>query len=147
MAANVPISATGMASIGISAARQFWRNTSTTTATSTTASNSVPTTASTDAATNSVGSKMMAYSMPLGQHRVDHVGRGQFQVGHLVRVEPDAHRVLAFAEGVHVADARDAGQVVLDPQPGVVADLQLLQPRLAGGRVLGREQRHHQQDA
>ena len=39
--AKVPITATGTATSGISDDRQFWRNTSTTTATRTTASNSV----------------------------------------------------------------------------------------------------------
>ena len=44
MTASVPTSDTGTASIGISAARQFWRKTSTTTNTSRIASNSVWTT-------------------------------------------------------------------------------------------------------
>ena len=48
MTANVPTMATGTATSGISAARQFCRKTSTTSATSTTASNSVRTTSATD---------------------------------------------------------------------------------------------------
>jgi hypothetical protein len=67
MAANVPTSETTTDSIGMTAARQLCRNTSTTNATSTMASTRVSTTASTDASMNVVGSKMMAYSMPAGQ--------------------------------------------------------------------------------
>ncbi len=53
--AKEPISETGMAMIGISAARQLCRNRSTTTATSSTASNRVCSTASMEAAMYSVG--------------------------------------------------------------------------------------------
>ena len=56
MTASVPTSDTGTAIIGMRAARQFWRNTSTTTKTSRIASNSVLTTSFTLARTNSVGS-------------------------------------------------------------------------------------------
>ena len=48
MTAKVPISETGMATIGMIAARQVCRNRMTTMTTSSTASNSVCTTASTD---------------------------------------------------------------------------------------------------
>ena len=53
--ANVPISDTGIATIGMIAARQVCRNRMTTSTTSTTASNSVWTTASTEVWMNSVG--------------------------------------------------------------------------------------------
>ena len=46
------------------------------------------------------------------------VGRG------LVRVEPDAHRVFATADELHVADARQARQHVLDVQGRVVRQVQ-----------------------
>ena len=64
--ASVPTSATGTASIGISAARQFWRNTMTTMNTRTNASTSVWTTASIDSCTNPVVSKAIVYSIPSG---------------------------------------------------------------------------------
>ena len=54
MTANVPNTATGTASSGMSAARQLWRNTSTTTATSPTASSSVRTTSLTESRMNGV---------------------------------------------------------------------------------------------
>ena len=54
MTAKVPTMATGTAISGISAARQFCRNTSTTIATSATASSSVRTTSSTDSRMNGV---------------------------------------------------------------------------------------------
>ena len=226
MAASVPTSETGTAIIGMSAARQFWRKTSTTMKTSTIASNSVWTTSLTLARTKSVGSKTMSYSMPVGpvrvgaellhllldvaggaegvaagelEHRdadrravvqragrvvalgpefdaghiaephqrlalrpglhhdvlelllglepalrvddqlpvlparhrrladlpgrhlhvlladrVHHLGRHQVDVGHLLRVEPDPHGVVAVAEHGHVADAVEAGEFVLD---------------------------------
>ncbi len=53
--AKVPISDTGMARIGITAARQVCRNRITTTTTSSMASNKVTTTSSIDAWMNSVG--------------------------------------------------------------------------------------------
>ena len=55
MTAKVPISDTGMATIGMIAARHVCRNRMTTMTTSSTASNSVWTTASTDDWMNSVG--------------------------------------------------------------------------------------------
>ena len=54
MTANVPTTATGTATSGISAERQFWRNTSTTTATRTTASKSVSKTSRIDSLMNGV---------------------------------------------------------------------------------------------
>ena len=54
MTAKVPTMATGTATSGISAARQFCRNTSTTRATSTTASSRVRTTSATDSRMNGV---------------------------------------------------------------------------------------------
>ncbi len=54
-AANEPTSETGIATIGISAARQLWRKMRTTSATSTIASNSVRSTAEIDFSIYSVG--------------------------------------------------------------------------------------------
>ena len=56
IAANVPTSETGIATSGITLARQFCRKTSTTTTTSATASYSVVITSRIDSATNRVGS-------------------------------------------------------------------------------------------
>ena len=55
MTANVPISDTGIATIGMIAARHVCRNRMTTSTTSSTASNSVCTTASTEVWMKSVG--------------------------------------------------------------------------------------------
>ena len=43
-----------------------------------------------------------------------HVAGSHAAGGQLLRVEPDAHAVVARAEELHVADARDAGQRVLE---------------------------------
>ncbi len=63
----------------------------------------------------------------LALDRVDHVGRGEIELGHPLRVEPDAHRVVARAEHLDVADAVQAGQHVLDLQRGVVGDVELVE--------------------
>ena len=63
--------------------------------------------------------------------------------GELVRVEPDAHAVVVRAEEAHVADARQAGQGVLDLDGGVVAQVELVvarrpgESRLTHSRMLG----------
>src|SRR3954469_13943409 len=59
MTKNVPISETGTAIIGMTVARQFWRNTSTTMNTSTNASSSVWYTLAIDSSTNAVVSYTM----------------------------------------------------------------------------------------
>ena len=46
--------------------------------------------------------------------------------GQLVRVEPDAHAVVARAEECHVADALDAGKVVLDVEGRKVTEINLV---------------------
>ena len=53
---------------------------------------------------------------------VDDVARGQTVVGELLRIEPQAHRVLALAEDDDVADALDALEVVLNIEVRVVAE-------------------------
>ena len=52
---------------------------------------------------------------------LDHVGGGQVAGGHLLRVEPDPHAVVALAQVGHVAHAVDPLQLVLDLDRGVVA--------------------------
>ena len=56
----------------------------------------------------------------------DDVAGGQVAGGEFVRVEPDAHRIVARAENPHVARAGNAGQDVLDLQGGVVAQINLV---------------------
>jgi len=41
----------------------------------------------------------------------------------LVRIEPDAHRIVAAAEQPYLADAGNARELVLDPDIGVVAQV------------------------
>ena len=65
---------------------------------------------------------------------------GDAEARHLLRVEPDAHRVVARAEDGDVGDAGQALELVDDVERGVVREEQ----RVA--LVVGRDQRHHQQD-
>ncbi len=65
---------------------------------------------------------------------------GQAALGHLVRVEPHAHRVVARAEQLHLAHAVDARQAVLDVEHRVVAQVRHVVA------VVGRQQvDHHRQ--
>ena len=64
---SVPISETGMATTGITAARQLCRKTRMTSTTSSIASSRVFCTASIDSLMNSVGFQMIRYSSPLGK--------------------------------------------------------------------------------
>ena len=56
----------------------------------------------------------------------DHVAGGHLQGGQPLRIEPDAHAVIARAQELHVAHALDARQGVLDVQGGVVAQVELV---------------------
>ena len=51
-----------------------------------------------------------------------HVDRGDAELGELVGIEPDAHRIAPLAEDLHVADAGQALQRIDDLQIGVVAE-------------------------
>ena len=65
------------------------------------------------------------------------VARRQAALRDLLRIEPDAHRIVAGAEQLHLADAVDARQPVLDVEQRVVAQI---------GHVVAvvrREQVHH----
>ena len=52
------------------------------------------------------------------------VAGGEAAAGDLLGIEPDSHRVAAGAEDLHVADAVQPRQLVLDPQLGVVGQVQ-----------------------
>ena len=60
----------------------------------------------------------------LGAQRVDDVAGGQVAQRELLRIEPDAHRVVAGAEDGDVAHAVDAGKHVLHMQSRVVGDVE-----------------------
>ena len=59
---------------------------------------------------------------------------------HLLRIQPDAHGVVAGAEELHLPGARNAPEHVLDLQPGVVAQVDHV---IA---VVRRDQVHHHGD-
>jgi len=52
-----------------------------------------------------------------------HVARGHAARSDLVRIEPNAHRIVAAAEQPYLADAGNARELVLDPDIGVVAQV------------------------
>ena len=70
----------------------------------------------------------------------DDVEGRQAQRGHLFRVEPDAHAVIALAERGHVADAGETEQLVLELDGGVIAQVE------AVVEAVRREQVDRQQD-
>ncbi|MCY1220275.1 hypothetical protein D9M72_322840 [compost metagenome] len=57
----------------------------------------------------------------LGDDVLD-VDGGDAEIGHAIRIEPDAHRIAALTEKLHVPDARQALQRIKDLQVGVIAD-------------------------
>ena len=57
---------------------------------------------------------------------IDDVARREISRCNLVRVEPDAHRIVARTEDFHVARAGNAGQHILHLQRGVVAQIDLI---------------------
>ena len=67
--------------------------------------------------------------------RLDDVGGRQPARRQLFRVDPDAHAVVLLAEQGHVADPVEPGQFVLQLNGRVVAQVELVEVRLAGGRV------------
>src|SRR5258708_362432 len=56
----------------------------------------------------------------------DHVAGREVERGQLVGPNPDAHAVVLLAENADVADAVHAGDLVLDLDGGVVADVELV---------------------
>ena len=59
-------------------------------------------------------------------HGVRDVGRRQAELREPIRLQPDADRIVARAEHLHVAHARNAAQLVDDVQRRVVRDEQLV---------------------
>ena len=72
--------------------------------------------------------------------RREHLARVEVVGGHLVGIEPDAHRVVASAEQLHVAHARQPRQRVLHVQGRVVREIEVV------ARPVGRVQMHRKQD-
>ena len=71
----------------------------------------------------------------LGLHRVDHVLGVQVIGGELLRIEPEAHAVVALAEVGDVAYAGQAREFVADLDGGVVAQLEGRSAFVAGDEV------------
>src|SRR6266545_6042885 len=84
--ANVPTSDTGMVSVGISVARQSWRNTYTVSTTSAMAITSVWTTSSIDTRTNSVVLYGRVWVTPLGKLGASRAIAALHATRHLERV-------------------------------------------------------------
>ena len=71
----------------------------------------------------------------------DHVAGGEVARGHLLRIEPHAHGVVAGAEHAHVAHAVQARERVADVQRGVVAQIQGVVAAVGRGQVHHHEER------
>ena len=76
----------------------------------------------------------------LGPDRRQHVARGHSEIGDLVGIEPQPHRVIARAENLDVADAVQPEQLVAHLQQRVVADVELVEC------VVRRQHEHDHQD-
>ncbi len=66
--------------------------------------------------------------------RVLHVDRGDAEIGELVGIEPDAHRIAPLAEDLHVADAGQALERIEHLQIGVVAERDRIDRAVRRGR-------------
>ena len=66
--------------------------------------------------------------------------RRKAEFRHLLRIEPDAHRIVAGAEQLHLSDAVDAGEPVLDVDQRVVAQIGHVVATFGRGQVHD----HHQ---
>ena len=67
--------------------------------------------------------------------RCDHVGRRQVARSGFVRIEPHAQGVVAHAEQLHVTDAAQACQFILDIEDRVVGQVQHVVALIRGGQV------------
>ena len=72
--------------------------------------------------------------------RIDDLGYRNAHLGQAIRLDPDAHRIVARAEHVHAPDPLDSSEDVLDVDQGVVA-----QEVLIVSSVFGREGDDHQE--
>jgi hypothetical protein len=63
------------------------------------------------------------------------VERGHAEVGELVGVEPDAHRIAPFAEDLDVADAGQSLQLIDDLQIGVIRQRDLIDRTIGRGQI------------
>src|SRR6185369_72235 len=70
----------------------------------------------------------------------DHVTRGEVTCGHLLRIQPHAHGVVAGAEHAHVTHARQSRQRVADIQRGVVAQVERVVAVIGRGEVHDHEE-------
>ena len=75
----------------------------------------------------------------LRPQRREHFAGAEIVDRGLVRIDPDAHRVLAAALEFHVADARQARQHVLDMQRRIVRQIKRI-ARLVGGVEVNAQQ-------
>ncbi len=73
----------------------------------------------------------------LALQRADDIARRQVERLQPIRIEPDAHRIIAAAEHGDRADALDAAEHVDDIDAGVIGNEQGV------ARIVGREQMHH----
>ena len=67
--------------------------------------------------------------------RVLDVDRGDAEIGQLVGIEPDAHRIAPLAEDLHVANAGQPLQRIDDLQIGVVAERDGIDRAVGRGEV------------
>ena len=76
----------------------------------------------------------------LGLNLTGDIARRQTKLGDLLRIEPDAHCVIAGAPDLHLTDAANAGEAVLHIEHAEVAQV--------GGvvAVVRRQKMHHQRD-
>src|SRR6185369_4480531 len=65
--------------------------------------------------------------------RAGDIADGQAARGDFFRIEPDAHRIVAAAELLHVADTVDLRQLVLDVQGCVVRQISLVVAAIGRG--------------
>ncbi len=68
-------------------------------------------------------------------NRVDHVRCGEVARGDLLRVEPDAQGVIAHAEQLHITNAIQPRQLVLDVECGVVGQVEHVIALIRRGQV------------
>ena len=73
-------------------------------------------------------------------NRIHHIAGGQVSGREFVRIEPDAHRVIARTENLHVPGPRYPGQRVLHLQRGVISQIDVVVT------AVGRKQMHNHRE-